>query len=221
MPLSRQNERKLLAEERQPDVFDTPGCSSYSFRRALPAATVVHDNALIKKGTSARPTAERAGKLHSGKPTAVRTEGRPGLVKIHLRSSRRLCWLLRLIPASRIGRVATLAVSAAIGRLRRLTAVPLLSSLRGEGLSGRRVVRTAAEHLQVVGQYLYRITFHSLLVGPFAAAQPPFDIDLRPLADETVGHIGQVTPEHHTVPFGMVAGTPCARGCISVRWSQP
>ena len=50
MPLSRQNERKLLAEERQPDVFDTPGCSSYSFRRALPQPPVVHDNAPYKEG---------------------------------------------------------------------------------------------------------------------------------------------------------------------------
>ena len=142
MPLSRQNERKLLAEERQPDVFDTPGCSSYSFRRALPQPPV------IKKGTSARPTAERAGKLTAeNRPPSERKVVR--VVKIHLRSSRRLCWLLRLIPASRIGRVATLAVSAAIGRLRRLTAVPLLSSLRGEGLSGRRVVRTAAEPISL------------------------------------------------------------------------
>ena len=170
MPLSRQNERKLLAEERQPDVFDTPGCSSYSFRRELFRSHPLYTTTpLIKKGTSARPTAERAGKLTAeNRPPSERKVVR--VVEIHLRSSRRLCWLLRLIPASRIGRVATLAVSAAIGRLRRLTAVPLLSSLRGEGLSGRRVVRTAAEHLQVVGQYLYRITFHSLLVGPFAAA---------------------------------------------------
>lgn len=174
MPLSRQNERKLLAEERQPDVFDTPGCSSYSFRRELFRSHPLYTTTPLikKKGTSARPKAERAGKLTAeNRPPSERKVVR--VVEIHLRSSRRLCWLLRLIPASRIGRVATLAVSAAIGRLRRLTAVPLLSSLRREGLSGRRVVRTAAEHLQVVGQYLYRITFHSLLVGPFALRSRP------------------------------------------------
>ena len=67
---------------------------------------------LIKKGTSARPTAERAGKLTAeNRPPSERKVVR--VVKIHLRSSRRLCWLLRLIPASRIGRVATLAVSTA------------------------------------------------------------------------------------------------------------
>ncbi len=134
MPLSRQNERKLLAEERQPDVFDTPGCSSYSFRRELFRIHPLYTTTpLIKKGTSARPTAERAGKLTAeNRPPSERKVVR--VVEIHLRSSRRLCWLLRLIPASRIGRVATLAVSAAIGRLRRLTAVPLLSSPAERGV---------------------------------------------------------------------------------------
>lgn len=104
---------------------------------------------------------------------------------------------LLLAISSTIG--LALTVSSAIGLA---TAMLTALTLR---LTGRRVVGTTSEQLEVVSQYLYRVPFDSLLICPFTAAQTSFYVHLRPLVHETVGHIGEIAPQHHIVPFGMIA----------------